>query len=239
VTAVSRPASDAGGEGIRWGVCVLVAIALHVAVAAAIWMNRAEPKLIDAQLPALLIDLEPLPTPVAAPAPEPPKPPEPEPEKIEEPPPPPVKPAVVLHKPPPKPVTRPPEKKVEDVPPLPAPFVAGPKFEPTPAPAPQAAALPPNAMRNWEGEVMARLDRFKRYPRRAQLRRQEGVVYLRFTVARNGDVLSYALQRSSGIEALDEETLTLIERAKPLPPPPAEAVRDKIELVVPVRYVLR
>jgi len=51
--------------------------------------------------------------------------------------------------------------------------------------------------------------------------------------------LAYALQRSSGISALDEETLSLVSRAAPFPAPPAELGRDSVELVVPIRYVLR
>jgi protein TonB len=94
-------------------------------------------------------------------------------------------------------------------------------------------------MPTWEAQVLARIERFKRYPRRAQLRQQQGTAHVRFTVGRRGDVLAFSLQRSSGIEALDEETLALIERAKPFPAPPAEIGRDTVELVVPVRYYLR
>jgi protein TonB len=91
----------------------------------------------------------------------------------------------------------------------------------------------------WEGAVLARLDRFRRYPYAARLRQQEGVVYLRMTVGPHGEVLSSGVQRSSGIAALDEETKSLAARAAPLPAPPPELSGAPVELVVPIRYVLR
>jgi protein TonB len=232
MSALAR--GDGAREGARWGICLIVACALHLGAAAAIWMNKTELRLMDAAPPVALIDLEPLPKPVAA---QPPPPPQPEPEqpRIEEKPLPPE--AVVLPKPPPpKPPVPRQEKPIEYTAPNPT---LAPPVQSRPAPAQSAAAPTTDIRRIWERELLSRLDRFKRYPRRAQLRRQEGVAYLRFTVARNGDVLSYALHRSSGSEALDEETLSLLERAKPLPPMPAEMREDRVELVVPVRYTLR
>jgi protein TonB len=236
VSALARGHGDGAHEGARWSVCLIVACALHIGAAAAIWLNKSEPQLMDAAPPVALIDLAPLPVPAAAPPPPPPPQPEPEQPEIKEEPPPPE--AVVLPKPPPpKPPAPRQQKPVEYTAPTP-PIPAAP-VQSTPAPAQSAAVPTVDIRRIWERELLTRLDRFKRYPRRAQLRRQEGVAYLRFTVARNGDVLSYALHRSSGSEALDEETLTLIERAKPLPPMPADMREDRVELIVPVRYTLR
>jgi protein TonB len=221
---------------MRWGVCLIGACALHAAAFTAIFLDTREPQLMNAAPPVALIDLEPLPKLAATPPAVPPEP-ESEPEqlKVEETPVP--KDAVVLPKPPPpKPPAPRREKPVEFTSPTPAPpAVVQSQLAP-----PQVAAAPTTDVRRiWEREVLSRIDRYKRYPRRAQLRRQEGVAYLRFTVARNGDVLAYGLQRSSGSEALDEETLSLIERAKPLPPMPVEMREDRVELVVPVRYTLR
>ena len=247
------------GPALRWSVCLGGALAAHLAGAAALWVNRdAAPQ--EALPPAaMLIDLPPPPKPAppppqAVPTPSPPEPPPPEPQKVEEPPPPdpppeppkieepppPVETAVVLPKPPPpKPRLRPPpppDAVVAREAPLAPPALPRP---PAPAPVVAAAPAPSAALPTWESEVLARLERFKRYPRRARLRHQEGVATLRFTVGPRGEVLDYALQRSSGVKALDEETLALIERAKPMPPLPAGIGRDHVELVVPIRYVLR
>jgi protein TonB len=45
--------------------------------------------------------------------------------------------------------------------------------------------------------------------------------------------------RSSGSSILDRETLTLAERAQPLPPPPPEITGTQIPIVVPIRYNAR
>jgi periplasmic protein TonB len=92
---------------------------------------------------------------------------------------------------------------------------------------------------DWQRRLVAQLERHKRYPRGAQRRRVEGVAYLRFTVDRQGRVLGASLARSSGDEALDAETLALVERAQPLPPPPADLYPAQVHLTVPVQFFLR
>jgi protein TonB len=65
------------------------------------------------------------------------------------------------------------------------------------------------------------------------------VTYVRFILDRAGIVLRSAIERGSGHVLLDEEALALIERAQPLPAPPAEIAQDKLELVVPLQFRLR
>lgn len=218
---------------------------------------------------AMMIDLAPPePTPPAEPAPpappeplppEPPPPPEPEPappppepepeppppEPEPEPEPPPVE-EVAVPLPPPSPP--PPEVKPK---PIEKPVEKKPPTRPRPAPAPAAAAAPaapaeappappsPHVAQSWQSKVLAHLERRKRYPRGSQFRREEGVVKVRFVINPAGEVLSFRLEGSSGHVDLDEETLNLIERASPLPAPPLEIARDRLEMVVPVRFALR
>ena len=91
---------------------------------------------------------------------------------------------------------------------------------------------------NWQGKLVSRLERYKRYPGRARELHEEGTVKLRFAVNRQGRVLSSSIQKSSGSDALDAETLALVRRAQPLPPPPSEVPGEQIELVVPVQFQL-
>ncbi len=142
-------------------------------------------------------------------------------------------------------VRRPPTPHPDRTPPAQA-TTAPPQLEAPPAPAPASAAPrpavqapPSNAVPTWQGRLLGRLEQFKRYPSMAQYRRQEGVVYLRFSMDRTGKVLSARIEKSSGIDVLDQETLALIHRAEPLPPPPPEVPGDPIELVVPVQFYLR
>ena len=85
---------------------------------------------------------------------------------------------------------------------------------------------------------MAHLEHHRRYPARARARHQEGTATVRFTIDRDGKVSGAALVTSSGYAALDEETLALLERASPVPPPP-DAGAGQMDLVVPVQYRLR
>ena len=86
--------------------------------------------------------------------------------------------------------------------------------------------------------MLARLERFRHYPRAAQVAREQGVAYVHVRIDRQGRVLSVALQRSSGHASLDEEALQTFHRAQPLPAPPA-SLPDPVELEVPVEFFLR
>lgn len=125
-----------------------------------------------------------------------------------------------------------------------------PEFAPEPAPrvekttAPEAKPLPPaprasTAKPTWEGLVLGALNKVKRYPRYAQSQGQQGTPWIRFTMNREGKVLSVRLERSSGARALDEEALALPKRAQPLPKPPEDVAGDLLELVVPVEFFLQ
>lgn len=91
----------------------------------------------------------------------------------------------------------------------------------------------------WQGLLLAHLEANKRYPPAAQERGEQGVVYLRFAMDRQGKVLSFSLEKGSGFADLDQETLDLIQRSQPLPPPPADIAGNVIELVVPVQFELQ
>ncbi|MGQ9366008.1 energy transducer TonB [Azospirillum sp. A39] len=195
----------------------------------------------------------PPPEPEPEPEPEPP-PPVPEPPPEPPPPPPEVEPAVSLEEPPPpppKPKPTPPKPKREVVrdtkppkptPPPPASAPSSP-LPPAPSAAAPAQSAPSSrqsaAVPRWRDRLLGHLERHKRYPRAAQLRRQEGVAYVRFTIDRQGNVLSARLERTSGHRLLDEETVELVQRASPLPPPPDDVGDDRVELVVPVQFFLR
>ncbi|MDG6095416.1 energy transducer TonB [Acetobacter sp. AN02] len=91
---------------------------------------------------------------------------------------------------------------------------------------------------NWQGELLARLERFKRYPAVSQHNRDEGTVMLRFRMDRQGHVLSASVAKGSGFEALDQETLALVHRAESLPSPPDTVPGETVSLTVPVEFYL-
>jgi protein TonB len=87
--------------------------------------------------------------------------------------------------------------------------------------------------------VSARLAQFKHYPLMAQRHGEEGVALVRFRVDHHGGVHGVALVQSSGHADLDQEAQDLVERAEPLPQPPADRTEDRIDLQLPIRFSLR
>jgi len=65
------------------------------------------------------------------------------------------------------------------------------------------------------------------------------VAQLAFSIDRSGGVHHARIVGSSGSNLLDRETLALVERAQPLPPPPADIPGSQIAVVVPIRYTIR
>jgi len=139
-----------------------------------------------------------------------------------------IVPLATIPVPPPAPLAKP----VDPAPPRPE--TAAPKTAPAP-PAPQVSSKAPDT---WEGRVLARLEKFRRYPGGARTARQQGVVYLHFRMNRDGHVLSLSLAKSSGFPALDRAALETLRRADPLPKIPPDRP-DEIDLVVPVEYYLK
>lgn len=90
---------------------------------------------------------------------------------------------------------------------------------------------------DWRASVMAALARAKRYPEGARDRGVEGRAVVTFTLSRDGTVGSVRLARSSGVAALDAETLAMPLRARfPAMPPGGPAVQS---FTAGVRYDLR
>lgn len=91
---------------------------------------------------------------------------------------------------------------------------------------------------NWQQQMQMHLERWKRYPRAAQMRNQEGMPWVKFSMDRNGNVLSVELVESSGVDSLDKEAIALVKRAEPLPAPPTEIEGDAITLTVPIEFFI-
>lgn len=85
----------------------------------------------------------------------------------------------------------------------------------------------------WQSRLMAHLERRKKYPSGAKSRREEGTVYVRFRIDDSGKVLSATLARSSGWPELDNEVLSLVRRASPVPAPPPDVNKT---ITAPVKF---
>jgi periplasmic protein TonB len=106
------------------------------------------------------------------------------------------------------------------------------------APTSGAAAIGARqAHASWLSLLAAHLARYKRYPPEAEARHSTGTVRLSFTMDRSGRVVSRHIVGSSGSAALDQEALSMVERAQPLPVPPNMA-EPRETLTVPIRFSL-
>jgi protein TonB len=141
----------------------------------------------------------------------------------------------------PKPTEKPKEKKPKETHAslASAPSTAEQQAERAAAPTPGASSPNPYAVPSWKSQLVSQLERSKRYPTVARARGEQGVAQLAFSVDRRGGVHDARIVRSSGSELLDRETLAMVERAKPLPPPPPELPGAQIGIMVPIRYNIR
>ncbi len=87
--------------------------------------------------------------------------------------------------------------------------------------------------------LSAHLNRRKNYPTEAKKAMQQGIVTVRFTVARDGSVSAVSIRKSSGHELLDGATLDLMHRVAPLPRFPRSMAKDSVTISLPIEYSLR
>ncbi len=133
---------------------------------------------------------------------------------------------------PPAPVTLAPQALPVETAPVAAAPEQGP-FKPSDAKAVQA-------WQKWQKQIVALLERNKRYPPTAQSRRQQGVAQVFFSLDRQGRVVESRVVRSSGAAVLDEEAVALVRRAQPFPAWPArEFTGERVDLTVPIRFNLK
>jgi len=95
------------------------------------------------------------------------------------------------------------------------------------------AASSAAAAASWRSDLMAHLNRYKRFPSGAG---RGGVATIAFTINRSGQVTNSRLLRSSGDSVLDAEAVSLPRRASPVPAPPPGAGGRSIGLAVPIRF---
>lgn len=86
----------------------------------------------------------------------------------------------------------------------------------------------------WQRELMAHLDRFKRYPGERLQRNAEIIVDL--TMDRTGRVVSTSVSKSSGHAAFDEAAVAMVQRASPLPAPPPLVADEGLTFKLPVIF---
>ncbi len=89
----------------------------------------------------------------------------------------------------------------------------------------------------WVKDLVTRLNDQRRYPVLAS--DKGGKAKVLFHLDRSGHLVSVALIESTGDAFLDEEALAMIERAQPIPAPPAEVAAGELTFIVPVVFAPR
>ncbi|WJR75477.1 energy transducer TonB [Bradyrhizobium sp. NP1] len=86
----------------------------------------------------------------------------------------------------------------------------------------------------WQKELIAHLDRHKRYP--AERVQKSAEILVGFTLDRLGHVLSASVVKGSGDAAFDEAALAMIRRSDPVPQPPPLVADEGLNFTLPVIF---
>jgi periplasmic protein TonB len=90
---------------------------------------------------------------------------------------------------------------------------------------------------SWQKELVAHLDRHKRYP--PDRIQREAAIVVAFAIDRNGHLLSASVAKSSGDAAFDAAALAMLTRSDPMPPPPAALADEGLSFKLPVIFRAR
>jgi TonB family protein len=86
----------------------------------------------------------------------------------------------------------------------------------------------------WQKELVAHLDKHKRYPAERSLKSAEIVVG--FTLDRVGHVVAVNIVKGSGDAAFDEAALAMVRRSDPVPQPPPLIADEGLTFSLPVIF---
>src|ERR1041385_3001856 len=101
-------------------------------------------------------------------------------------------------------------------------------------PAPGPGKAPRRQRVTWTRQLVAHLDRHKRYPANRQQKTAEIVVS--FELDRTGHVVSSGIVKGSGDAAFDEAALAMVKRSDPVPQPPPLVADEGLNFTLPVIF---
>jgi protein TonB len=86
----------------------------------------------------------------------------------------------------------------------------------------------------WTKELVAHLDRHKRYPAERQQKTAE--IVISFELDRTGHVVSTSIVKGSGDAAFDAAALAMVRRSDPVPQPPPLVADEGLNFTLPVIF---
>ena len=102
------------------------------------------------------------------------------------------------------------------------------------APAQGTGASAQRLRATWQKELIAHLDRHKRYPAERSLKSAE--ILVSFVLDRLGHVLSASVVKGSGDAAFDEAALAMVRKSDPVPRPPPTVADEGLNFTLPVIF---
>jgi TonB family protein len=102
------------------------------------------------------------------------------------------------------------------------------------APAQGSGASAQRARVTWQKELVAHLDKHKKYPAERQQKTAE--ITVNFELDRVGKVLNVSIVKSSGDAAFDEAALAMVRRSDPVPQPPPLVADEGLSFTLPVIF---
>ncbi|WGD49167.1 TonB family protein [Bradyrhizobium sp. CB1650] len=114
----------------------------------------------------------------------------------------------------------------------------------TPSPAAEATAMPTSQVekksdrsvrirQGWEKDLVAHLDRHKRYPKGVF---KSVEISVRMTLDRLGHVVAVAIEKGSGDPTFDDAAIGMVKRSDPVPQPPPLVADEGLTFVLPVIF---
>jgi periplasmic protein TonB len=89
----------------------------------------------------------------------------------------------------------------------------------------------------WQKELIAHLDKHKRYP--ASRSQKSAEIVVSFALDRMGHVLSTSIVKGSGDAAFDEAALAMVRKSDPVPQPPPLVADEGLSFTLPVIFRIK
>jgi protein TonB len=89
----------------------------------------------------------------------------------------------------------------------------------------------------WQKELIAHLDKHKRYP--ASRSQKSAEIVVSFALDRMGHVLSTSIVKGSGDAAFDEAALAMVRKSDPVPQPPPIVADEGLSFTLPVIFRIK
>ncbi|PSM53231.1 energy transduction protein TonB [Campylobacter blaseri] len=94
---------------------------------------------------------------------------------------------------------------------------------------------------SWQGKVFAHINKYKKYPKSALFKKQEGTVYVQIKIDKSGYVIDKNVKKQAKHSSLNRASIQIFDEASPLPAPPKSILGDDKYIVIniPILYNIK